>query len=114
MGYKNTNDVLSKRVFFEDKMSGVAIYDSMGRTQCPVWINESGRYSLFLSSKLESAKRFKKWVTSELLPSIRKNGGCISGQENFSDEELMAKAVLVAQKKIEERDKEIRNFNQAI
>lgn len=70
-------------------------------------IKESGLYSLILSSKLASAKRFKKWVTSEVLPSIRKNGGYIAGQEYLSDDELMAKAVLVAQKKIEERDKVI-------
>lgn len=43
LGYKNTNDVLSKRVSFEDKMSGVAIYDSMGRTQCPVWIDTNSQ-----------------------------------------------------------------------
>ena len=67
-------------------------------------INESGMYSLVLSSKLPNAKKFKRWITSEVIPSIRKNGGYIAGQESLSDEELMAKAVLVAQKKIAERD----------
>lgn len=68
-------------------------------------INESGLYALIFGSKLESAKRFKRWVTSEILPSIRKNGGYIAGQENMSDDELLAKALMVAQNKIAERDK---------
>ena len=62
---------------------------------------------MILSSKLESAKRFKRWVTSEVLPSIRKSGGYISGQENMSDADLMAKALLVAKKQIDERQKQI-------
>lgn len=70
-------------------------------------INESGLYALIFGSKLESAKRFKHWVTSEVLPSIRKNGGYIEDQENLSDDELLSKALMVAQKKIEERDKAI-------
>ena len=69
-------------------MGGLAdapsITDSMGRTQHPVWINESGLYSLILSSKLESAKDFKHWVTAEVLPTIRKTGGYINqGQEDL-------------------------------
>lgn len=61
-------------------------------------INESGLYSLIMSSKLPTAKQFKRWVTSEVLPSVRKNGGYISGQEELTETELMAKALLVAQK----------------
>ena len=68
-------------------------------------INESGLYALIFGSKLESAKRFKHWVTSEVLPSIRKHGGYIAGQESMTDDELLAKALLVAQSKIAERDK---------
>lgn len=67
-------------------------------------INESGLYSLILSSKLPGAKKFKRWVTSEVLPSIRRNGGYIAGQEELSDTELIAKALLVADRKIKERD----------
>lgn len=70
-------------------------------------INESGLYSLILSSKLPTAKQFKRWVTSEVLPSIRKNGGYIAGQEQLSPEELMAKALLVANKTLAERDARI-------
>ena len=55
-----------------------------------------------MSSKLPNAKKFKRWVTSEVLPSIRKHGGYIAGQEQMTDEELMAKAVLMANSKIQE------------
>lgn len=72
-----------------------------------VIINESGLYSLILSSKLEGAKRFKRWVTSEVLPSIRKTGGYIAGHDEMSPEELMSKALLVAQKTLEEREKRL-------
>lgn len=74
LGYSNTRDALAKRVDAEDKLDGVAICDSIGREQTPVLINESGLYSLILSSKLPNARRFKHWVTSEVLPSIRKHG----------------------------------------
>lgn len=72
LGYSNTRDALAKRVDDEDK--GVAKCDTLGGTQELVVINESGLYSLILSSKLPTAKRFKHWVTSEVLPSIRKHG----------------------------------------
>jgi anti-repressor protein len=70
-------------------------------------INESGLYSLVLSSKLPGAKKFKRWVTCEVLPSIRKHGGYIHGQETMSDTELIAKALLMSQKIIEEKQKVI-------
>ena len=70
-------------------------------------INESGLYNAIFNSTLPSAIKFRRWVTSEVLPSIRKNGGYIQGQENLSDTELLAKAILVAQRTIEERDKKI-------
>jgi anti-repressor protein len=69
------------------------------------FINESNLYKTIFQSRKESAERFTEWVTSEVLPSIRKNGGYIAGQETMSDEELMAKALLVANNKIAERDK---------
>lgn len=74
LGYSNSRDALAKRVDEEDKLDGVAICDSIGREQKPVLINESGLYGLILSSKLPNAKKFKHWVTSEVLPSIRKTG----------------------------------------
>ena len=75
LGYKNTKDALGKHVDPEDKRDGVAFRDPIGREQKPVIINESGLYSLILSSKLPGAKEFKRWVTSEVIPSIRKTGG---------------------------------------
>ena len=67
-----------------------------------------------MSSKLPNAKKFKRWVTSEVLPSIRKHGGYIAGQEQMTDEELMAKAVLMANSKIQElnhKNKELQMQN---
>lgn len=79
LGYSNTKDALKKHVDSEDKIMGSqnatpSITDNLGRKQYPTFINESGIYSLILGSKLESAKKFKRWVTSEVLPSIRKTG----------------------------------------
>lgn len=74
LGYSNPRDAVGKHVDEEDKVDGVAIRDSMGREQYPVLINESGLYSLVLSSKLPTAKKFKRWITGEVLPSIRKHG----------------------------------------
>lgn len=109
LGYSNSKKALSDHVDVEDKQQGdgVTIRDPIGREQHPTVINESGLYSLILSSKLPTAKQFKRWVTSEVLPSIRKTGGYIAGQENLSDSELIAKALLVAQRTIEERNKQI-------
>lgn len=77
LGYSNTKDALSRHVDPEDKRQddGVVIRDPMGREQNPTVINESGLYSLVLSSKLPGAKQFRRWVTSEVLPAIRKKGG---------------------------------------
>ncbi|WP_323706944.1 Bro-N domain-containing protein [Mammaliicoccus vitulinus] len=74
LGYKNTREALKYHVDNEDKKDGVAIHDSIGRKQKPVFINESGLYSLIFSSKLDSSKRFKRWVTSEVLPQLRRSG----------------------------------------
>ena len=74
LGYSNTRKALADHVDEEDKMDGVTIRDSIGREQKPVCINESGLYSLILSSKMPNVKKFKHWVTSKVLPSIRKHG----------------------------------------
>ena len=72
LGYKNTADALTRHVEDEDK--GVVKHDTLGGAQTMTIINESGLYSLILSSKLEQAKAFKRWVTSEVLPLIRQTG----------------------------------------
>ena len=74
LGYTNPRKAIIDHVDEEDKTDGVTIRDSIGRNQNPMCINESGLYSLILSSKLPNAKRFKRWVTSEVLPAIRKHG----------------------------------------
>lgn len=74
LGYSNSRQAISTHVDDEDKKDGVTVCDSIGREQKPVLINESGLYSLIFGSKLESAIKFKNWVTKEVLPCIRKNG----------------------------------------
>jgi len=108
LGYADAFGALKKHVMDEDKQ--VCQIDSAGQRRNMTVINESGLYALIFGSKLESAKRFKHWVTSEVLPSIRKTGGYIAGQESMSDAELMAKALLVAQKQIEERNAQIQQM----
>lgn len=88
-----------------DGVTTSKVTDRLGREQEATFINESNLYKTIFQSRKESAERFTEWVTGEVLPSIRKNGGYIAGQETLSDEELMAKALLVAQNKIIERDK---------
>lgn len=90
LGYKNTRDALSKHVDEEDKNT-VAIYDGIGNPN-KVIINESGLYSLVLRSKLTEAKKFKRWVTSEVLPSIRKHG-MYATDDLLNDPDLMIEAV---------------------
>lgn len=79
---------------------------SRGNDQVSI-INEPGLYSLVLGSRKPEAKAFKRWITHEVIPSIRKNGGYIAGQETMTDDELLANALMVAQRKIEARDKQI-------
>ena len=88
----------------EDGVTTSKVIDSLGREQNATFINESNLYKTIFQSRKESAERFTEWVTSEVLPSIRKSGGYIAGQEQMSDTELMAKALLVAQKQIEQRN----------
>lgn len=90
-----------------DGVTTSKVIDRLGRDQKATFINESNLYKTIFQSKKESAERFTDWVTSEVLPSIRKNGGYIAGQETMSDDELMARALQVAQNKILERDKQI-------
>ena len=91
LGDSNTRDALSKRVDDEDK--GVAKCDTLGGIQELTIINESGFYSLVLSSKLETAKKFKRWVTSEVLPSIRQTGNYISGTSQYSIQDIVKETI---------------------
>lgn len=99
---KNVSDCKSR---LNEK--GVVITDTLtnGGNQKMTFINEPNLYKAIFQSRKESAERFSDWVTSEVLPSIRKNGGYIAGQDSLSDDELLAKALMVAQNKIAERDR---------
>lgn len=105
LGYKNTRVAIQDNVDDEDKV--VTKVTTPGGAQNTVVINESGVYSLVFGSKLEEAKEFKHWVTSEVLPSIRKNGGYIRNQENLTPEQIVANALIVANNIIAERDKQL-------
>ena len=107
LGYSNTRDAISTHVMDEDKNT-VAISDGKRGNPNQTVINESGLYALIFGSKLESAKRFKHWVTSEVLPSIRRNGGY--QMQTPQGKELLALAVLEAQKTIEEQTAQIQEM----
>lgn len=116
LGYINPSKAVLTHVDDEDKtfvMLDIADSQngnvSIGQSKTAL-INESGLYSLILSSKMPNAKKFKHWVTAEVLPSIRKTGGYIVGQEQLTDAELMAKALMVAQKTIEARTEEVKSL----
>jgi anti-repressor protein len=97
-----SNPTMAMQRIDDDEKAKFNLGLSGGETNC---VNEYGLYSLALASRKKEAKDFKRWITHEVLPSIRKNGGYIAGQETMSDDELMAKALLVANNKIAERDK---------
>ena len=109
LGYTNSRDAIATHVFADDK--GVESIDTLGGRQKMTIINESGLYALVFGSRLKIAKEFKHWVTSEVLPSIRKNGAYIRNQENMTPAEIVARGLIAAQKIIEEREKEIVHLN---
>ena len=102
LGYKKTADAIAMRVDPEDK--GVGKLQTPGGNQQVIIINESGLYSLILSSKLPQAKEFKRWVTNEVLPQIRKTGGYIPLNGSEDSGEIMARALMIAQRTIEQKD----------
>ncbi len=105
LGYNNSRDTLRKHV----ERGDVAKCDTpttSGR-QIMTFINESGLYALIFSSKLESARRFKHWVTSEVLPSIRKQGGYMIARPDESDEIILARALQIMQATLQRRDEQI-------
>ena len=94
----------------DEDEKGVSQIDTLGGVQNATIISESGMYNVILRSDKPEAKPFRKWVTAVVLPSIRKNGGYIAGQEELSPQELMAKALLVAQKTLTDRDARIKEL----
>lgn len=109
LGYADTKSAISDHVDSEDKRviqrGQITTFDIPNRGLTT--INESGLYSLILGSKLPTAKQFKRWVTSEVLPAIRKTGGYLHGADDLDPAELMAKALKVAERTLAERDARI-------
>ena len=99
---KNATDV-AKRLE-EDEVTRLNLGSQSGETN---FVTESGLYAVILRSDKPNAKKFRKWVTSEVLPSIRKNGGYIANQEQMTPEQIVANALIVAQNIISQKDRQI-------
>lgn len=102
LGYKDTSDALKRHVDDEDKLT--RRFTDSGQGRDVYIINESGLYSLVLSSKLPSAKRFKRWITSEVLPALRRQGGYMLTNENETPEQIMARALKIADEALKRKD----------
>lgn len=106
LGYAKPNDAIARHCRATVKRSSPI----SGKMQDINFISEGDVYRLIVHSKLPSAEQFEKWVFDEVLPSIRKNGGYTAGQEELSPAELMAKALLVAQKTLADREARIESL----
>lgn len=105
LGYTNASKAISDHVDSEDKLNNESL-SSLG--QRGGWsVNESGLYSLVLSSKLPTAKEFKRWITHEVLPQIRRTGGYIPTSDADDDMTILAKAVMIGQRTMEEQKQRI-------
>lgn len=104
---KNSRDALTR--LDEDEKANVGLNDGSQTRRMNV-VNEYGLYILVMASRKQEAKEFKRWIAHEVVPAIRKTGGYIAGSEKMSDAELMAKAVLVAQATIKEREARIKEL----
>ena len=105
LGYTNASKAISDHVDSEDKLNNESL-SSLG--QRGGWfVNESGLFSLVLSSKLPTAKEFKRWVTHEVLPQIRRTGGYIPTSDADDDMTILAKAVMIGQRTMEEQKQRI-------
>ena len=104
LGYKNPHKALRDHVDDEDKTVNES-FTVNGTT--PILVNESALYALVLRSKQDDARKFRRWVTSEVLPSIRKQGGYMIARPYESDEEIMARALQIMQATLQRRDEQI-------
>lgn len=110
LGYSNPSNAVVTHVDDEDKTTYSFQVSGSNYKSKATLINESGLYSLVLSSKLPTAKKFKHWITSEVLPAIRKTGGYIANAETMTDAEIMSKALLIAKQTIESREQRIHSL----
>lgn len=102
---KGVNQRLSDEV-----ISNYPIIDNLGRTQQALFVNEDGLYDVILDSRKPEAKAFRKWITSEVLPSIRKTGGYIATKHDDTPDEIMARALLVAQQTLARREERLKQL----
>lgn len=102
LGYADTDKAIRNHVDDEDKLTRQ--FSGSGQARGMVVINESGLYSLVLSSKLPSAKRFKRWITSEVLPALRRQGGYMLTDANETPEQIMARALKIADEALKRKD----------
>ena len=106
LGYSKVNDAIRNNTSREDTaITGIS--DANNHTQQMVVINESGLYDMVFGSRVPKAKEFRHWVTNTVLPSIRKNGGYIQNQEELTPEQIVAKALVVANQIIAEKEAKI-------
>lgn len=106
LGYTNTSKALSDHCR-GDLTKRYPIVDALGRTQGAIFITEGDIYRLAARSKLPGADAFERWIFDEVIPSVRKNGGYLMGQDTMSADELMARALMVAQKTLADREARI-------
>lgn len=104
LGYKSPKDAVATHCRGAVKRR---LTDALGREQETAFIPEGDLYRLAARSKLPGAEKFESWIFDEVIPSIRKHGGYINGQDNMTPEELMASALLMAQKTLADRDARI-------
>ena len=102
---KGVNQRLSDEV-----ISNYPIIDKLGRTQQSLFVNEDGLYDVILDSRKPEAKVFRKWITSEVLPSIRKTGGYIATKQDDTPDEIMARALVVAQQTLAKREERLKRL----
>ena len=111
LGLGNSSDVIKR--LDEDERTLVSIEGASNGLPVNA-VNEPGLYALILGSRKPEAKAFKRWITHEVIPEIRKTGGYIAGQETMDDDQLLANALIVAQRKIAERNKQLEAANEKI
>lgn len=107
LGYSNPHKAIADHCRALTKRE---VIDNLGRAQMKNYIPEGDLYRLIARSKLPAAEQFERWVFDEVLPSIRKTGGYIAGEESMTDEELLSKALLVMQQKLEQREARIQGL----
>lgn len=112
LNIKNISDC--KNRLNKDGVVTTEVIDSLGRKQNATFINESNLYKVIFQSRKEEAEKFTEWVTSEVLPSIRKNGGYISNQDELDEKELLAKAVVVSDNIIKSKNKQLEEKNKQL